>query len=243
MNIKEFALREKRINLWVLLFICFLTSAAWLSFGGCQQETDRSSSGEKENSDKITDSFLPEYVGKYHRLTYDKFMAIRNNTDMISQVYIIYSTNSDYEHYGMPQEYRAMDLQISFNRNGTPLSSYEAYNGTYTSDNFTVTPPEKLKLEHTFLSAEVDSHLYNYLETHHGYFFDGAEFIPVGNPYNSPGIHIEGGNFAFTMSFRIPGTLDESWTISKTTGTDEPAPDSVMYGLIDIMETNFISQF
>jgi len=87
----------------------------------------------------------------------------------------------------------------------------------------------------------------SYLETNHEYFFNGSEYEGLDIPYVTYFPSFKNEKYQFTFAIFDPIFVDSSytsehlpaWAISKC--MDEPDP--ILQGLIDILETNFISQF
>jgi hypothetical protein len=72
------------------------------------------------------------------------------------------------------------------------------------------------------------------------YFFGGDEYEGLTIPYKSPGTHIPGGYYAFTLAFYFPGSRNQAWALSKCTWHE---PDPILQDLITILENNFINRF
>ncbi|MFH1515592.1 MAG: hypothetical protein ABIG42_09055, partial [bacterium] len=186
------------------------------------------------------------YNFAYTPLTHAKFQDIRNNVDLFTAVNISYKKSVNPDQNGHNQFLSRFYLDAGDNFSSGYYNDISEYEGTLVYRDRTV-PIEEEKL-HVFSKDDVDA-IFDYLAINQEYFFDGAEYEGLDIPYLSDGINICNENYTFTFSFSDPYFLEEAfqeqyfpaWAISKC--VDEVYPDSPLYGLFQILENDFISQF
>ena len=187
------------------------------------------------------------YVAIYSQLTYEKFQSVRADTDQIADISISFGYYKNYDQqYASAQEWMFLHMSASPTyRSGASLSTFTDIKGSYKYDRVDVTPEIHEKKKHVFSASAVNDLIFDYLEEddNENYFFDGSEYTGLPQPYESPDIHIADMEHSYfvTIAFREPGTIYNKWAISKSTDTENP--DTILAGLIDILENDFIGQF
>jgi hypothetical protein len=190
-----------------------------------------SSTNINRKSNEINNSPSTEAPGVqvvYSPLTYDKFVSIRSNNDQFAHIGIFYVFASEIS------DYRLL-IQAGNFKTTRLLDSITSYKGSlYDSTIYKHS-------ETNFTPEEVDLIL-NYLEyeDNEDYFFDGSEYPYY--PFESISPIICNGNYKFCLEIIKPNSMKDAWGIHKC--VDEyPAPDHPLYGLFQLLEEHFISQF
>ncbi|MCD6217536.1 hypothetical protein J7L05_06720 [bacterium] len=252
MNIKT------KLNLAIFLMICLLVITC---LNACSQrrnpDTSVNPDNEKRNeavagqsdSNKDTSSNADvkyEIDYAYTPLTHVKFQDIRNSVDLFTAIDIYYKKSVNPDQNGHNQYLSRFYLDAGGSFSISHYNDISEYEGTLVYRDLTV-PIEKEKFK-VFSKDDVNA-IFDYLEANHDYFFNGNEYEGLEIPYLCQGINICNANYIFTLSFSDPYFLEEAfqeqyfpaWAISKC--IDEVYPDHPLYGLFELLEDDFISQF
>jgi hypothetical protein len=236
-----------KINIIVSLLILFvfpLTLVMSCQDGNSKMQSHESKAIKTEENNQIPDTWeksshvVSSYeapIGYFSPLTYEKFQNVISNEDNCSEFFIGYSIHPDEE----PAILRSLFLKSGICRDSNRFSDLLTFIGKYNRYNDLVDPPETTLLEETFTNQQVIQYIISYLEQHNEYFFDGLEYTGLEIPYESYGSLINDGENRFLLSIYEPENCNNAWTISKCSDN----PDPILQGLLDIMETNFMSVF
>jgi len=192
---------------------------------GCQKNIERI------NLKKLSIANEIHFTLEYHSpLDAQRFNAVINDTQHFSDIGIWYSKPWALFRCGAGKymgnltlseinDYQGELLQTS----GTPLQS--------TADT------------HDFSAMEVQD-IFNYLSQNSDYFFYGEEYEGIYPPaveaYSS-WTPLCSDQYIFSLQISEPNQSDHLWTINKC--VDEVYPDHPLYGLFELLEDDFISQF
>lgn len=209
----------------VCQFILILAIGIFI-ISGCQKNIERINL--KNSSVENVIKFTLEY---HSPLDAARFSAIINDTQHISGIGISYRKpwalfQCSYGEYkgnfllSTINDYQGELLQTS----GTPLQT--------TADTL------------DFSASEVQD-IFDYLSQNSDYFFNGEEYEGIYPPpveVYSSWTPLCSEQYIFCLQIGEPNEFDTSWTINKC--VDEyPSPDSPLYGLFELLEDDFISQF
>jgi hypothetical protein len=180
-------------------------------------------------------------------LAYEKYQQLLNSENQISEIWISYSMLVDNDPSGNspPTSSKNLDMIVGKIRKAINFSSISEYKANYSYVNYST--GQNIADERTFAPSNLEA-IYDYLDEKHQYFFNHDEF---GNQpvIITDTIWLNPKKYSFTLAFFDPSDTslehDKAWVISKS--SDNPSsqddPDHILQGLIDILETNFISQF
>jgi hypothetical protein len=209
---------------------------------GCNEKTSSDDSlKNKQSSNQQQSPTLvppPDVVEIYSPLTLAKFTAIHNGTDNFADITIVYSkhpVDGDLSNLGIDAGLPYWNIAIN---------DVESYSGSLNEWLDNELPYEYNYYEHNFTPTEVEE-IYSYLENHGDYFFNNEEYEGI----YPPPVESKGGprpvcfdeRYTFSLIFSEPGKRKESWAIHKC--VDELYPDHPMFGLAQLLEDDFISQF
>ena len=168
----------------------------------------------------------------YTPLTYEKYNGFINNTDTFCIVTIICRQLSD------TGEQKAIILQAGRGNQNLTLGSIQVYDGDL--DRRTINPIDDSYLRKQFAESEVQE-IFNYLGNNNVYFFSGSEYQGHSQIQTTSRFFCR-EDYAFALIFYAPLNPLAAWSIQKC--LDEyPAPDHPLYGLFQLLEEHFISQF
>ena len=207
-----------QLLLVLMLGICILSS--------CQKDIVKTNSGNQNSSNEIRS--IQEY---YYPLTAEKFNAIINNTDHISGIVIYYSFSG-----------ALLSFAVNSPNRDNQFSDINNYQGELLKKSGS--PLQSNAFSHDFSVSEIQD-IIDYLSQNSAYFFNGEEFegkypprvlaISIFKPVCS-------GKYAFSLQITKPNQSEEEWTIQKC--VDEyPAEGTPLYGLFQMLENDFITQF
>jgi hypothetical protein len=236
--------------------ILYVGLVAVLFATSCSNNTEiRSSDLKNESSFTSTDSARQaenaNYVAKSEAsrnhiasipLETTKLQGIINSTVAFSVLTLYYGEVSADEIEDKLISSKILSVHYGQGRVSTLYGSIEEFSGgLLTSDYENITADKK---KHSFTQAEMNV-IFNYLLAHQAYFFNADEFDGLTLPYITSTQIIKGGKYEFVLRFNDPECeslqYDLGWTISKA--VDELTPDHPMYGLVRLIENDFISQF
>jgi len=166
-------------------------------------------------------------------LTYEKYNNFMNNIDTFCIVAIVYrqTPNTSGEH-------KQFYLHAGGGGNNFTLSSFQVYDGSLSKR--TINPIVDSFEDRQFDASEVQE-IFNYLGANNTYFFDGSEYDGQ-NPLQTEYFWFCRKNYIFVLSFFDSQDASCAWSIQKC--VDEyPAPEHPLYGLFQLLEEHFISQF
>jgi hypothetical protein len=179
----------------------------------------------------------------FMKLTYDKFQNIRNNNDSFREITIQYDYFLKENASGRNDEIRFFSLDGG-SRNWDPkyFSSISEYKGSLYHVDDTIHLEEGFSKD--FTCSEVED-IYIYMDTYHDYFFNHEEYFGE-ETVESDTRHMTSYNYIFTLYIfpanAMTNEYDPCWVIEK--GIDKyPSPDHILYGLFQMLENDFISQF
>lgn len=222
----------------------------------CYQNTELKSSdgydGKSEDSDKSKSRQTDDTVTAKSEASHDHmaFLPLEvtqfQNITSSSTPFSVLSL--DYRHVTIDQSGDKLTNSVIFSiLYGRPrLPAYfnsvnELEGGLIISDYENIS--EEIK-NHTFTTSEINV-IFNYLLANQSYFFNADEFDGLTLPYITSNERIVGGNYEFVLVFYDPECdslqYDLGWMISKA--TDELTPNHPLYGLVQLIENDFISQF
>lgn len=206
-----------------ILFIFLIITTLSFHIFGCKTR----------KSDVHTDKFL-EVKDRISPLTYEIFLDIKNNITPFSFIYLVYQQNDGY----YITQFQIPTGNIS---NTYYMNSFETFSGGLIKFHNDPTTIEKNEHGKQFSFDDVFL-IINYLAQNHEYFFDGSEFSGLPIPYESTISDICNSNFNFILTFTDTDDGKDIWGIFKC--LDEyPSPEHPLYGLFQILEEHFISQF
>ena len=234
-------MQVKKIYLLFLMLFIMLSCNNQLP-----KETEKANGIISKDASKIyrhKDGFSP--------LTYSKYNNIISNNDQFTDLDFTYARYLDPDPDGRPTKVDIFHLRAGDSLERCYFNSINEFDGELNIWDNNI--PTKESYEKTFTVNDFNSIL-TYLNNHNDYFFNGYEYEGLGTP------PILVGNLRFTtkkyniaLAFYDPSMLSPGgyhgyspcWAFSKS--SDHPEipddPDHILQGLIDIIETNFISQF
>jgi hypothetical protein len=198
---------------------------------------------ESDNSSAVAGANIddaPEYTALHSRLEYSKFQGVIFSNDKISVISLLYR-DDEYSQSGELIKTRRLRMDTGYAGVPQYYNSTGQYRTDYSTRIFIPPGPDgELSME---IDTEDVEEIFDYisLPENRTYFFNGDEYYGLQQPFPSPGMLINNGDFKyiFTLAFSYPDESLNVWSISK--GTNEP--DAIWQGLIDIIEENIISQF
>lgn len=203
-----------------------------INFSSCKNQNAKT-----DITKKAHQSQLPQYSARYSPLTYGKFLAIRNNQDPLSKVDIDFKIILDPDQYGIFQNREELILQ-TYETDSLTLNYFEIYLGDYNHEVDNANPPIELFLERQFTPSALDV-LYNYLDANHEYFFN-EQFDAFDTGY----VHMCEAQYMFTIAFYEPTSgYETSYNALAFSKCSDNNPDSIYQGLINLIQTNYLSQF
>jgi len=170
----------------------------------------------------------------YSALNHSKFIELTTDTEQFSIIEILYVDRSNYGTQGPIQEDKMMWITCGSYQETTDYSSIDEFRGSYMHSFDNEDPPIEEFLEHNFSKSGVEV-LFDYLELHEDYFFNGEE---LPETIELPDGLLCEGEYSFNLTIYKPDH-QYAWAISKC--TDDP--DSIWQGLIDIINNDFFSKF
>jgi hypothetical protein len=168
-------------------------------------------------------------------LTYQKFISIINSNEIMSDFKIDYVENDS----GV---IKILSISAGLTTKRIYFSSIESFYGRYSKDDTTVSPMTNLSSSVYFNQQEIQE-LLDYISLNHEYFFNAEEYEGLTIPYESePYIRVCKDNFIFALGSCEPGSATNIWAITKCM-SERPQEGHPLYGLIQIIERDFISKF
>ena len=228
----------KRLNIMsirIMMIILLILMIPYIQ-QGCKRINDENKGilrnlVSSENKKEVN---LPD--NNHSPLAYDKYIALKSNTDTFSEMMLIYDKNNNNYHEDLT--IIAGNLTLAFY-----LDQIEVFEGHLGIRDWRTIPGTSEGYDRSFNIQDL-ALVFDYLEQHHDYFFDGAEYIGLEIPFVTPRTCICDleRNYKFSLLFFEPNGIDHCWSIHKC--VDEyPSPEHPLYGLFQLLEEHFISQF
>lgn len=197
-----------------------------------------------KNSKSKQSALKSTYSADYTPLTLEILTSVLGNNQEFSYISILYSKSFNLTPESHSKDHLSFSLDTGQAGTSNIYNSIVNYDSSLSKEFQTTNPPVSDYYEINFTVAEVQMIFDYILDPEHPerqtYFFSGEEYTGHNIPYKSPGVHICAGYQAFTLAIYEPNRQTDAWAISKC-GFGEPDP--ILQGLINIIETNFISQF
>jgi hypothetical protein len=243
------------MNYHMKLILSVLPLIIVILFTYCGCSNHESTSRNNDEMPKAVSERTDSQTGTNHQITASlytryslsaqRFNDIRAGNQLVQQVIIDYSTYLNPDQDGYVTEIRSILLQLSYFGDGVNLNTIPEYDVYFDSIDSTVSPSVEVTEEDVINASDINTHIFDYLtatQDNIDYFFSGEEFSEVGDPYTGNG-HINPDDYAFTLSFVKPGVEHDEWIISKSVSAEDLANEPILAGLINIMETEFMSRF
>ena len=218
-------------KLIVILISIVAVICITLLYGKTLIECNRNDYGNKITSDNWVSGTY------YSPLTFNKYNNILNSNDELSLIHIVYEKRYNPDIEGVPQNI----LQLTFQAGNLNIDAYFNSYNVFEGGLSLTQPIGDIYYQNIEFTSEEMNLIFNYLSAHNDYFFNNSEFEGLEIPYYNTRMPIGYDNYQFTLSISEPERQDDyrAWVISK----DMDEPDSIMQGLIDILENNFINRF
>jgi hypothetical protein len=169
-------------------------------------------------------------------LTFQKYTAIINSSEIMSDIHIWYferETGTE----------KNLTISGGLTSLDTYFSSIESFSVHYSRSDTTTSPPSTVVDSRINFSQQDMQELLNYISLNNEYIFNSEEYEGLTIPIESePSINICNDNFSFAMGFFDPGNHTNVWAITKCMD-ERPQEGHPLYGLIQILERDFISKF
>lgn len=181
-----------------------------------------------------------------YSLSSQRFNNIRAGNELIRKSAVYYSTYLDPNQNGYVTEIRRIIIQLSYFGEEVSLNTISEYNAWFERIDLSVTPPSEQTGQAVISASDINTYIFDYLiasRDNIDYFFSGEEFNEVGDPYTGSTRHINPNDYAITLYFIKPGNVREEWVISKSTNAEDLANEPILAGLVNIIETEFMSRF
>jgi hypothetical protein len=247
-------MKKQIIDIFKLLYIINIMILLCI-FPNCKNKKTEISASEKKRQEYALDKIKQDIrTGKeynhytpvnmnppryYSPLTYNKFQSIIANQDQFSKIRIIYGTD-DYDESDQTGVMRTIIMGVGSFHETILFSDVAAFQCKYDMHDNTVNPPVSVYLDHDFTKELVVQTIISYLDSNKEYFFNNQEFSDLPIPYESNNYSVqEDRDKGFQFEIYEPESNSNAWVIDK----ESDNPDPILQGLLDIMETHFMSVF
>jgi hypothetical protein len=168
-------------------------------------------------------------------LTYNKYASITNSNEIMSDIAINYFENDS----GV---IKVFSISGGLTTKRIYFNSIVSFHCSYSREDSNTSPPSCINSSDNFNKQEIQN-LLDYITLNSEYIFNQEEYVGLTIPYESePYIRVCKDNFIFALGFCEPGSATNVWAITKCM-SERPQEGHPLYGLIQILERDFISKF